>query len=224
MKKIVLLCFCGLLPLLATSALAETRYVIDTLIVTLRDNPSDNYQNLESLSTATPVEILEEGKTFDKVRTQKGNEGYVLKQYLTADTPKKIVISNLQQQVTKLQEQLDAQKKAYAEKSDLASSNQSQNEATAKELATTKQQLDKVNGEFENLKERAKNVLALSTERDQLAEENSRLTSEMKVLQEENQSFHRTNSIQWFLAGGGVFLVGWLIGKISRKKRGFSRL
>ena len=73
--------------------------------------------------------------------------------------------------------------------------------------------------EYQALLNKSDNVLGLSSENEQLVEENNLLNSELLVLREENQNFHRSNMIQWFLAGAGVFLGGWIIGKISRKKR-----
>lgn len=224
MKKTAIFFFCFLVALAATCASAETRYVTDTLIVTVRDNPGSDYKIVETLPTASPVQILDEDKTFVKVRTEKGNEGYILKQYITSQTPKKIVISRLQQQITQLQGQLDEQKKNCQGKIDLAASSQAKFESTSTELKTAQQQLAKVTGEYKSLKESSGHVVALQSERDKLTEENNRLSSELEVLQKENRSFHRSNMIQWFLAGGGVFFGGWLVGKLSRKKRGFSRL
>ena len=73
--------------------------------------------------------------------------------------------------------------------------------------------------EYQALLNKSDNVLELSSENEQLVEENNMLNSELLVLREENQNFHRSNMIQWFLGGAGVFLGGWIIGKISRKKR-----
>ncbi|MFC1827168.1 hypothetical protein ACFLZQ_04480, partial [Thermodesulfobacteriota bacterium] len=56
-------------------------------------------------------------------------------------------------------------------------------------------------------------------ERDQLRQENKKLTSGIKVLQEKNDEIADSRMIKWFLAGGGVFFFGWIIGRISRKKR-----
>ena len=224
MKISVLLFLCCLIALSATSAFAETRYVTDLLIVTVRDNPSDNYQVLETLPTASPVEILEENQIFVKVRTEKGTEGYISKQYITATTPKKVIIASLQKQVDQLQRQLDSQKQKCTEQAEVAGGCQEQIEQLSKELATTRQNYQTLDSDFKNLQDRSQNVVELTTEHDRLAAENSALADELRVLQEENKGFHRSNMVQWFLAGGGVFFGGWLVGKISRKKRGFGRL
>lgn len=224
MKKSLLLLFLILLALPALQAVAETRYVTDTLIVTVRDSKGNQYKTLATLPSNSPVEILDEDKTFVRVRTEKGVEGYILKQYITKSTPKQIIITQLQARVDKLQADLEQQQLNCQEKTEFAASSQAQIDETSRQLETAKEQLARISQEYDSLKESSSNVVALSEERDQLAEQNTTLLSELQVLQEENKSFHRSNMIQWFLAGGGVFFGGWLVGKLSRKKRGFSRL
>jgi len=62
-------------------------------------------------------------------------------------------------------------------------------------------------------------VVEITDERDRLKKENVKLTSTVRELTEENTDLNRNQSVRWFLAGAGVLLFGWLIGRISRKKR-----
>ncbi len=214
-----------ILLLAASTATAETRYVSDVLVVTVRSTNGDNYEVLETLITATPVEILEEDKTFVKVVTPKGTEGYIQKQYISKETPKVIRINQLQKENTALQQKLAEQQKHYQGNLAEADANQTKTEELVAQLAQTRKDLAKVSEDYKELLKNSENVLNLSTENEQLIEQSNTLNSELLILREENRNFHRSNMIQWFLAGGGVFFGGWLIGKISRKKqRGFSRL
>ena len=81
-----------------TIAAAETMYVSDQLLITLRRGKSTEHKILNTLKTGTPLEILdrEEKDNYVKVRLQSGEEGYVLSQYLTNDTPKLVLISRLE--------------------------------------------------------------------------------------------------------------------------------
>ena len=212
-----------LLLIVSTVSFAETRYVTDQLVITVRSNKTNNHEILTTLRTASPVKILEEGAEYLKVRTSKGIEGYVRKQYVSKAIPKKIQIEQLQQQRATLESQLQQQRQEFQEKSGLAMTSLKQLETLGDELKTTRLQLEQIKSDYDKLKKSSDNVVNLATERDQLLEENSRMTNELVVLQEENRNFHRSNMIQWFLAGGGVFLIGWLIGKISRKKRGYGQ-
>jgi SH3 domain protein len=60
--------------------------------------------------------------------------------------------------------------------------------------------------------------VAITNERDLLKETNEKLAAEVQALTAENSDLLRTGALRWFLAGGGVLFLGWLIGKASRKK------
>jgi len=212
-----------LVPL--SQALAETRYVTDQLVVTVRSQKGDQYNVLESLLSDTPVEILSEDKTYVKVKTAKGTEGFILKQYITKKYPKSLQVKNLQSKVDSLTQTLEQLRQDSAQALNSAGQQKDLIEKLTSQLSQSQQELDKKTKAYQQLLKDSDNVLNLTTENEQLIEQNNLLNSELAVLREENQSFHRTNMIQWFLAGAGVFFGGWLIGKISRRKqRGFSSM
>lgn len=206
--------------LIATSSsYAETRYISDQLVVTVRSGKGNQYKILETLPTSTPVQILEDDKVYVKVVTPKGIEGYIRSQYVNKSTPKSVQIKRLNKEIATLQQQLTTQQNDNKTSRNEAIINKTKTTELSSQLNQTQQKLDKVNSEYETLSNKSKNVLNLSTENEQLAEESNLLNSELLVLREENQNFHRSNMIQWFLAGGGVFFGGWMIGKISRRKQ-----
>jgi SH3 domain protein len=217
----VALALAFLLP--ASAALAETRYITDQLLVTVRSDTSKDFKSLENLQTDTPVEVLKVEGAFVQVKTAKGNTGYIPSQYVSKNIPKPIQISKLTQQVTALQAQLEKERQEYQKNSAAANSEQRNIAAITSELQQTKLELEKISSDYKTLRESSEDVLNLMTTAETLTEENYRLSNELAVLQKENNNFHRSNMVQWFLAGGGVFFFGWLIGKISRRKRGFER-
>ena len=208
-----------LLLFVATSVSAETRYISDQLIVTVRSGKGNQYKILETLPTSTPVNVLEEDKEYVKVVTQKGTEGYIRRHYVSKTTPKNVQIKQLKKEIANSQHQLETQQQSFQTCQDELSANKSQMTEISTQLNQTRQALEKKEGEYKTLLSNSENVLNLSAENEQLAEENNSLNSELLILREENHNFHRSNMIQWFLAGAGVFFGGWLIGKISRKKQ-----
>ncbi|HMB14854.1 MAG TPA: TIGR04211 family SH3 domain-containing protein [Pelovirga sp.] len=209
--------------LLAGTATAETRYISDTLVVTVRNNTSNDYQVLERLISNTPVTILAEQGNFYQVRTPDGSEGYVLQQYITADPPKTLIIEQLQTQIAALEEDYRQLQARYTELQDV-NEDAVENTNLVIQLEETRTNLKQMTEQYENLRESSADVLTLYENNQLLEEQNQSLNREVQVLREENSSFHRSNMIQWFLAGAAVFLGGWLIGKISRQKsRSFSR-
>ena len=211
---------------------AETRYVSDQLILVLRSQKGENFQALKSLKTDTPVEILEEDDVYARVRLKGGEEGYVLKHYLTADLPKTLVIGRLEKEVARLKAQmaeLEEKRGVLALELEQARKGRQETGAELEEqaaalglrLAAAEKELKGVSERYEELKSQSGNVLQLAAERDRLEKDASLMAAELGQLRQENESLLRTAMIQWFLAGAGVFFIGWIVGKLSiRKKRG----
>lgn len=211
------------LPLAETTAGAETRYVVDQLVITLRQGKSTEYKILKTLKTGTPVEVLEEGDTYLKVRTADGTEGYVLRQYITADPPSILLVNELKRKNSELEKakndlqgQLEEVQAKYVREfsqstQKIAALEHNLQQAVENESAITEK--------YSTLSAESENILQTTEERDALRRENGKLQSANKELQRKNEKISDTRMIKWFLAGGGVFFFGWLIGKISRKRR-----
>ncbi|MEN8134572.1 MAG: TIGR04211 family SH3 domain-containing protein [Thermodesulfobacteriota bacterium] len=229
-QKIIVFLFTFLF--IHTVAAAETMYVSDQLLITFRQGKSTEHKILKTLKTGMPLEILEreEGDNYVKVKLQSGEEGYVLSQYLTNETPKSILISRLEKQLEKIREQLAQANAKRAETSQQL--NAVQEQQTLKEgeltgsinelnlvLAETKKDLQAATVKYNTLVENSGKVVEITTDRDRLKKTNEKLSSKVQSLTAENSELLRTGMIKWFLAGGGVLFFGWIIGRISRKKR-----
>ena len=211
-------------------AAAETRYVGDQLVITLRQGKSNQHKILKTIKTGTPLELLEEGDPYLKVRTNDGVEGYVLRQYISADTPKtqrieelELLNSSLQKKIRSLEEarsnlemQLQSTEGNYEEKfASLTSKSADLEQNLEQALSNERIMAEK----YETLLSQAENVVEIAAEREQLLQKNNKLEAEVRSLLKNNDKLADSRMIKWFLAGGGVFLFGWVIGKISRKKR-----
>jgi SH3 domain protein len=213
------------------SAEADTRYVGDQVVITLRQGKSTKHKILKTLETGTPMEVLEEeDPSYLKVRTNDGTEGYVLRQYISSNPPKtqridelEIKNSGLQKKISELQKtkislekQLNGiQKKHTREFSDLTTKSADYEQNLEQSLNNERIITEKYN----TLMAQAENVVMIAQERDQLLQKNKKLAAGIKELRNENEKISDSRMIKWFLAGGGVFFFGWIIGKISRKKR-----
>jgi len=214
----LLLCLL-LLCLLSAPALAETRYVVDQLVVDLRDGKGSQYTTVTNLKTGTPLEILEEDDSYVKVRTAGGEEGYILKQYVTTQTPSPIIIARLEKERDRLKNELAQLQQAAARQSELKNSAETELADLDAELAQSRQALKLLNDKYEELRFQSEHIVQLAEEKELLDAEHSRLSAEVQLLRKENEGFQRSIAIRWFLAGGGVFLFGWIAGKVSRKNR-----
>lgn len=227
----VIFCVTGFVMILLLAALAgaETRYVSDRLIVTLRQGPGSQYPVIKTLKTGEAMEVLDEGSEYLRVRESEGVEGYVQKQYITKDLPKELVIKGLEKELGRLKVKIaDLEKSKAALNVDLEEARKGQqsvaqelqgtSSALQEALTRTEKELKTVTEEYADLRRQSENVVALAEDRDRLRTENEALGAEAVTLRQENETMLRTGMIRWFLAGGGVFFVGWLAGKISRKK------
>jgi len=149
---------------------AKTQYVSDELVINLREGKGNEYKIIKMLRNGTPLNILEEAEQYLKVRTAEGLEGWVLKQYITSETPKTAIIAGLENERDRLNSSLG-----------------------------------QCSGDKVSLQNELKTAKLSVTETESLRKENSRLK--------------RLQILWWFLAGGGVFFVGWITGRVSRKKR-----
>ena len=224
--------FLAILLVVPNIVAAEKMYVSDQLLITLRRGKSTEHKILKTIKTGEPLEILErsEGDEYVKVRLESGQEGYVLGQYLTSETPKTIQISRLEKKVMEANQQLaraEAERVEASRELGTAQAEQGQKEASLKRkieeldraLAQTRKDLQVVKVKYKTLAENSGKVIEITDERDRLLERNAGLSSEVQVLTASNEELLRTGVIKWFLAGGGVFFFGWLIGKISRRKQ-----
>ena len=230
MSRDLFLSLTFVLLLTAMPALAETRYVSDQLIITLRSAPDTDASVVTTLKTDAPVEILEESGRYLKVRSAAGEDGYVLSQYITEALPKSLQLERLQGERDQLQRKLQRLEEAQGATSSeletarrqqevLATELQAKLSAAEEELTSTRQQLTAVTAKYAALQKDAREVVAIAAQREELQGERDRLKTQLEQLREENNTLLRTGMIQWFLAGGGVFFIGWIAGKISRKKR-----
>jgi SH3 domain protein len=214
----------------ATVALAETRYIADQLVVSLRQLPQNNSETIVYLRTDTPVEVLEVGEEYLKVKTTNGEVGYIQKSYLTEKTPKATIISRLTRENEGLKGRVEELEKQYREvfsKGDEAQKKiLSELENSRSKIAKLEKDLNKSETElaersqaYESLRKNAENIIDITAERDQLRLSHEELTAAVNKLEEQRKELLKKETIQWFLTGAGVLFLGWLIGKFSRSRR-----
>lgn len=98
----VLLYVGAALFLCETITWAATAYVIDEVKLPFRSGPGPDRKIVDIISTGDQVDVLEDGEEWVRVRLRDGKEGWVLKRYLTANKPSRLLLAELQQSHTRL--------------------------------------------------------------------------------------------------------------------------
>lgn len=101
-------------PFAFTCASAQSMYVSDYLIVNLKDNIDKPYTVVATVESNDLLEVLEEAGNYIKVETTDGEVGWIAKQYLKSELPKKIIIEQLQDEITTLKNKLSSLKQYEA--------------------------------------------------------------------------------------------------------------
>ena len=215
-----------LAPATVRSAHADTRYVTDMLILSLREGPGSEYKVIRTLQSDARVEVLEENETYLRVRTEEGEQGWVARQYISSNIPKPVIIAGLRKEVGQLEarvEELEKGRTLLLEK--LKATRESMSKSMAEALSA-KNEIKQLTEKYDKLVSQSKNVVELVAEHDRvktandgLRTANEKLKTEIQDLKQDNESLIRRQILEWFLAGGGVFFIGLIIGKLSRKKK-----
>jgi SH3 domain protein len=224
-SSILLILICSI-----STSWAEIRYVSDQLVVSLREQPQKNSSPVTYLRTDMSVEVLEEAGEYFKVRSKKGETGYTLKKYLTTATPKSTIINKLQKERDQLAGKIEEIRKQAASTTSQSDKSQQElalqlidlrenNTALQEKWVQSQAELKKSRQEYQALQNNAKEIIAITTERDQLLKTNQELSAKNIALDEEMSSLAITAVIKWFLAGAGVLFFGWVIGKASGGRR-----
>ncbi len=205
MKYILFIC---ILSVASISAIAQNRYVDGIQKVTFRTGPGTDNKIIKMVETNQKLTLIEEGEKWSKVKDSDGDEGYILNRFLTKDVPATLKYEYQKNQNKKLTEKNDELNATINKlKLELA--------ASQTELTTTKTNLDKTQSNFTELKEGASDYIGLKERYDNTVIELEKQTERVSQLEAQVNTYY----IKWFLAGGGVLFLGWLIGLISRKKK-----
>ena len=99
-----------ILALFPSTTRAKTMYIIDSFKIMVRRQPGEDYRIVKQLPSDKRVNLREEEGDWAKISF--GNEtGWVLKRYLTEETPKAIQITKLEREAKKQAEKIETLEK-----------------------------------------------------------------------------------------------------------------
>jgi len=186
-------------------AFAKGLYVRDWITIAVRTSPSDEARTVSLANTNDYLEVIEEQGDWSKVRTPKGKVGWVLNRYLTSDTPKALIISQLSEKVKS--------------QTDIISELREDNKRLGKEAQKFKFEIsglntkvDRLTKDYEDLKDASATYLELKAAHDNLVEETKIKDMKMEDISKENRRLKTSERLAFTFIGGGFIIFGLLIG------------
>lgn len=211
MKRLAIFLLVLALPVLVQAA--ETRYVTDHLIITLRSGQGSQYQIIKTLPSGTPLEVLETTDSgYSRVRTPDGAEGWVLTRYLSEEPIARDRLAKVQKQLERLQTRHRKLRTQLAELRKQTAELQAERDRLRSENA-------KLTSELKHLREVAAKPIELEAQNRTLKQQNVSLEKELQLVRQENQVLQNSTQRDWFIAGAGVLLGGILLGLILPRIR-----
>jgi SH3 domain protein len=212
------------------SVFADTRYVSDRLIISVRDGQNQNAAVLGYIETGEPVDVLEEKEDLLRIRTQELIEGWVRAKYIDSEKPKVLIIENLKTEITALNKDIKTVKNEQDSVSNTLSKTKKMYQEEIEELkeevninqkfaAKAKSDFIQLNKKYTNLLKHSKKTGELIGEVDKLKKLNAELNTEVKSLRKDRKNPLKSNRIQSFIAGAGVLLFGFILGGSVKKKK-----
>lgn len=215
MKKIITSFL--LLGLGLSANAVEKLYVKDSLDLDLRSGPSNEYRIIKFISSGEHLIVLEDEELTDsrytKVRTGKGDEGYVLTRFLQNEpiAKEKLILAN--RQIDNLKKELETTRQQRDEFK--GATNKFKTESG--DLSSENAKLEK---ELEHIKSISASALKLDRENKELNRKNQELEIQLQALTTENAQLSDTRQQTYILYGGGLVFAGILAGLILPSLRG----
>ncbi|MBI9083237.1 MAG: TIGR04211 family SH3 domain-containing protein [Desulfobacterales bacterium] len=195
----------------------QAGYVSDSVEITVRTSPGMDRKIFDMIRTGQELEILATQEDWTHIRLPSGREGWVLSRFVTTDAPAAVRLAELEKTHQRMLNQAEAPIQEIAR---LEGENQRLSEllAEARQAAERLEAAEAARPADRDASPGVKAAYKRATA--QLAQQRQRITD----LEKEQAWISSKGFLQWFLAGAGVLLAGFLLGSISRSKRRRSSL
>lgn len=228
--SVFLLIFVIILKITIKSVFADIRYVSDELIISVRDGQNQDDNVLGYIRTGTAVDVFEEKGRYLRIKTEDGLEGWVQTQYIISEKPNGRIIEDLRNEINDLNKQVESSKNGQGSLSDKLLVTKQIYEVRIRELeqevninqkntAKAKSELIELNKKYKKLLSNSENTDELIRKLKKSKKLDSKLKTEINNLKKDSQNPLKSGIIQPFLAGAGVFIVGFILGGLARRMK-----
>jgi len=201
---------------LATGPLyaADTRYITDEFEVTMRSGTSTSNSIVRMLQSGEAVTVLEEdlAAQYSLVETASGKQGYVLTRFLMPIPAARQRLADLEARFEQQKTRLDQQSSEITELKQSLGQEKSDNSALTTTLRASERELSEVRTAAQDTLSILDQNKRLQTVVDQLRQEKTGLTETVAELTDSTR-------LDWFLRGGAVCLIAFVIGILVTRIR-----
>ena len=192
----------------------DTRYITDEFEITMRSGTSTSNSIVRLLRSGEAVTVLEEdlATQYSLVETDGGAKGYVLTRFLMEVPAARQSLQELKLRHEQQQQRLGQQSGEIVELEKALQQEQADNNALKTTLRASEQELSEVRGAAENTLNILEQNKQLQTVVDQLRQEKTELSDTNAELSDSTQ-------IDWFVRGGAVSLIAFVIGILVTRIR-----
>lgn len=222
--RIHVFCLIVLLTTLpAVAGWADNLYVKPSSEITMRRGKGTDFKIIAVIKDGTPVELLEEADDWAQVRLESGKEGWVLRRYLSTTPPLGQQVQQLEREKQVLTETTQSLKlrvdQLTTERDEVERRLSEEKDEVDRQLTQCIAERTTLDENYLRLQEDTADVIQTKNDLEAARARVADLESQAETLKSENQRLSKTDTLKWFLAGGGVFFGGWLIGMVSRRSR-----
>ncbi len=222
--RIHVFCLIVLLTTLpAVAGWADNLYVKPSSEITMRRGKGTDFKIIAVIKDGTPVELLEEADDWAQVRLESGKEGWVLRRYLSTTPPLGQQVQQLEREKQVLTETTQSLKlrvdQLTTERDEVERRLSEEKDEVDRQLTQCIAERTTLDENYLRLQEDTADVIQTKNDLEAARARVADLESQAATLKSENQRLSKTDTLKWFLAGGGVFFGGWLIGMVSRRSR-----
>lgn len=198
------------LMMVVATAVGQTLYVSDQLVITVRTGPSTANSIISNLVSGDAVEVLQiNAETgYTRVRLVSGTEGWVLSRYLVASPVSQDRLIIAESDLAEAQATVATLEGSVAM---LAA----ELEVTGRRLEETETENASLMKELADLRAASENVLSIRDQNESLRRRLNERNEEAELLAIDNDRLRNRATRDWFVAGAGVLLAGIIVGLIA---------
>lgn len=205
------------LSAIANVSFAQTLYVTDELVITVRTGPSTQNSIIENINSGESVTVLEETDdgNYVRVRTDSGAEGWALRRYLTGAPIARSQLATAQRNLAQARERVTELETVVADLNEQLDT-VTQRMEEAETAATT------LNTELVDVRGVSANALTIRDRNESLRRRVNELDQIVDELTVRNAELGSRATREWFVVGAGVLITGIVLGLVVptlRRKR-----